>query len=72
MKNICNPIHFTLYKMTIGFRNEARVKVSEQVREQVSNQVRERVSNQVVQNVKNRIQHQNTLNYPIEINQDEL
>ena len=32
MKNICNQIHFTLYKMRIGLGDEAWDKVSDKVR----------------------------------------
>ena len=57
MKNICNQIHFTLYKMRIAFGDDAWNKVSDKVRlevynQQVSEQVSEQVSNKVKQNVK--------------------
>jgi hypothetical protein len=38
MKNICNPIHFTLYKMRIGLGDEAGNKVRDKVRFTVSEQ----------------------------------
>ena len=51
--NICNQIHFTLYKMRIGLGDEAWDKVSDNVRLEVYNQqVSEQVSNKVRQNVK--------------------
>jgi hypothetical protein len=56
MKNICNPIHFTLYKVRIAFGDDAWNKVSDNVRFTVrlksSEQVSEQVSNKVKQNVK--------------------
>ena len=55
--NICNKIHFTLYKKRIGLADEAGNKVSDKVRlevynQQVSEQVIEQLSNKVRQNVK--------------------
>ena len=51
--NICNKIHFTLYKKRIGLADEAGNKVSDKVRLEVYNQqVSEQVSNKVKQNVK--------------------
>ena len=52
MKNICNPIHFTLYKKRIGLADEAGNKVSDKVRLEVCNQVRNQGVNQVMQNIK--------------------
>ena len=62
MKNICNPIHFTLYKMRIGLGDEVWDKVSDNVRLTVtvkvgdegviSDNVRNQVVSQVKQNVK--------------------
>jgi len=50
--NICNQIHFTLYKMRIGLGDEAWDKVSDKVRLEVCNEVRNQGVNQVIQNVK--------------------
>jgi len=62
MKNICNLIHFTLYKMRIGLGDEVWDKVSDNVRLTVtvkvgdegviSNKARNQGVNQVMQNVK--------------------
>ena len=52
MKNICNQIHFTLYKMRIGLGDEVWDKVSDKVRLEVCNQVRNQGVNQVMQNIK--------------------
>ena len=62
MKNICNPIHFTLYKMRFGLGDEVWDKVSDNVRLTVtvkvgdegviSDKVRNQGVNQVMQNVK--------------------
>ena len=62
MKNICNPIHFTLYKMRFGLGDEVWDKVSDNVRFTVrikvgdegviSDKVRNQGVNQVMQNVK--------------------
>lgn len=48
MKNICNKIHFTLYRVRIGLGDEAWDKVRLEVRNQGVNQG----VNQVMQNVK--------------------
>ena len=54
MKNICNLIHFTLYKMRIGLGDEAWDKVSDNVRLTVTVKVGDEgvISNKVKQNVK--------------------
>ena len=50
MKNICNQIYLTLYKMRIGLFKQ----LSEQLSEQVSNQVRDKEYFQVRTQVVNR------------------
>ena len=50
--NICNKIHFTLYKKRICLGDEAGNKVSDKVRLEVYNEVRNQGVNQVIQNVK--------------------
>lgn len=62
MKSVCNPIHFTLYKIRIAFGDEVWDKVSDNVRFTVrikvgdegviSDKVRNQGVNQVMQNVK--------------------
>jgi len=58
MKNICNQIHFTLYKMRIGLGDEAWDKVSDNVRLTVRAKagdegvISNKIMNQVKLNVK--------------------
>lgn len=58
MKNICNQIHFTLYKMRIGLGDEVWDKVSDNVRLTVTAKVgdegviTDKVRNQGVNQVK--------------------